>query len=164
MWASCSVYGWRSLLSSNTGTCRIGRYPDCLLEHAVEQVRALAEDDPSMWSLEKSCANAAALYKKTRPPASAESVKRARELPPAGPHPRLAEIAAARGITSAAAEAAKVDITNVLRRFRPAATVLEAQVCPQSRREPSLAKVMSFAQDTSRMVPLLRDEIKQMHH
>jgi hypothetical protein len=61
-------------------------------------------------------------FLKTRPPASAESVRRARELPPCAPHPAL------RCAVGGAAEAQLSQLAAQLQRYRPAATVLEAQV------------------------------------
>jgi ATP-dependent RNA helicase DDX54/DBP10 len=96
----------------------------------VEHVREVAARDASLAALERSCDNAFALYVRTRPPASTESLKRARLLPKPGPHPRLVELAEERKLGDAHGDAARADITTALKDFRPAATVLEAQVWP----------------------------------
>lgn len=110
-------------------TCRLGAFPEALLDIAIEQARALHALSPSMQSLERSCDNAFGLYRKTRPPASSESVRRARALGKAGPHPALAEVAQRMGLMhTGAGDAERAEITGWLKCFRPSATVLEAQV------------------------------------
>ena len=60
------------------------------LEDAITEGQDLiAKHD--LQGLRKSVANALALYIKTRPPASAESVARAKAMPKEGPHPLLAK-------------------------------------------------------------------------
>lgn len=109
--------------------CRLGAFPEALLDIAIEQARALHALSPSMQSLERSCDNAFGLYRKTRPPASSESVRRARALGKAGPHPALAEVAQRMGLMhTGAGDAERAEITGWLKCFRPSATVLEAQV------------------------------------
>lgn len=112
-------------------TCRLGAFPEALLDLSVERARECVARDASIQALESSCANAFALYKRTRPAASTESLKRARALPRPGPHPVLVALAERQRLGGAATEAAKADITQALKRFRPAATVLEAQVRTQ---------------------------------
>lgn len=109
--------------------CRLGAFPEALLDVAIEQTRAHHALSPSMQSLEKSCENAFTLYRRTRPPASSESVRRARAVGKPGPHPTLAEVAQRMGLMhSGTGDAARAEITGWLKSFRPSATVLEAQV------------------------------------
>jgi hypothetical protein len=96
----------------------------------VEHVRECVAQNPSIEALESSCENAFALYQRTRPPASTESLKRSRLLPKPGPHPELVALAQERALADVSSDAGKVLITAALRRFRPAATVIEAQVGP----------------------------------
>ena len=96
----------------------------------VERVREIAARDASLMSLDKVCENAFSLYKRTRPAASTESLKRARLLPKPGPHPQLVVMAKERLLGAVDAGSARADITNALKHFRPAATVLEAQARP----------------------------------
>ena len=94
----------------------------------VERVREIAARNATLQGLEKSCDNAFALYTRTRPPASTESLKRARLLPKPGEHPALVRLAKERKLGDASEHAAKAHITDALKQFRPASTVLEAQV------------------------------------
>eukprot|EP00892_Ulva_mutabilis_P001571 jgi/Ulvmu1/11414/UM075_0076.1 len=121
---------------ASDGTSWLGAFPEALLDIAIEQARAQLALSPSMQSLAQSCENAFTLYRKTRPPASTESVRRARALGKPGPHPMLAEVAQRMGLMrSGATDAARAEITDWLKSFRPAATVLEAQVAANRKGE-----------------------------
>ena len=112
--------------------CRLGSYPEAMLDLSVEAVRNIVATNPSIASLENSCTNAFNLYKKTRPPASTESMKRAKAISREGPHPLLVAVARRCNYVNMDAETARSEFTNALKSFRPAATVLEAQVrCSQ---------------------------------
>jgi hypothetical protein len=100
---------------------------------AVEQVQSITATNATLQGMEQSCENSFSLYRRTKPPASTESVKRARKFPRGGPHALLHELAVRLKIETAgdaAADegAARSEITTALKRFRPVATVLEAQV------------------------------------
>lgn len=94
----------------------------------VERVRECVARSATLQGLQKPCSNAFDLYRRTRPPASTESLKRARNLPEPGPHPVLVSIAASQKLLDVSGDVGKAEITKALKRFRPAATVLEAQV------------------------------------
>lgn len=116
---------------------RLGGYPEGLLDIAVEQVHSITATNATLEGLEQSCTNSFSLYHRTKPPASTESVKRARKFAKGGSHALLHELAVRLKIEQAAAAttdggAARADITNALKRFRPVATVLEAQVCARA--------------------------------
>ena len=64
--------------------------PQAALEDNAERVRAAVANASELQGLQRSCANAWLLYKRTRPAASPESVTRARSMPAAGVHPDLA--------------------------------------------------------------------------
>ena len=115
--------------------CRLGGFPEGLLGLAIEQAQSITATNATLEGMEQSCENSFSLYRRTKPPASTESVKRARKFPRGGPHALLHELAVRLKIeqpSGAAADggegAARADITNALKRFRPVATVLEAQV------------------------------------
>lgn len=99
-----------------------------MLDLVVESVREIVDSNPSIQSLEMSCENAFGLYRKTRPAASAESMKRARAMPKHGPHPLLLAVAKKGHYINLDAEVSRAHFTAALKTFRPAATVLEAQV------------------------------------
>lgn len=128
-WSRGSGTGTQRQLLPCAAACRLGAFPEALLDIAIEQARAHHALSPSMQTLERSCDNAFGLYRKTRPPASSESVRRSRALDKPGPHPLLAEVAQRMGLMhTAAGDTARAAITGWLKSFRPAATVLEAQV------------------------------------
>jgi ATP-dependent RNA helicase DDX54/DBP10 len=119
----------------------LGALPPVALEAACERVRVLTEDSDEVRALLRVSVNAFKQYCKTRPPASNESVRRGRELQQPGVHPMLlhaAADAAASGSAAGAAgaavavadDAALAAFASRLGRYRPAATVLEAQVAP----------------------------------
>ncbi len=95
-----------------------------VLEGAVERVTALVAASPELQALRRSCANAWGLYRRTRPGAAAESVARARALPPGGVHPLLAAAVPASALPSAEAQVrgacrpARVDTGACMLRWR----------------------------------------------
>ena len=114
----------------------LGALPAAALEAACERVRVLTEASDEVRALQRVSANAFKQYCKTRPPASAESVRRSRELPVPGVHPMLLHAAGTAeevrhgGAAGAADEKLLAEVTYKISRYRPAATVLEAQVAP----------------------------------
>ena len=110
---------------------RLGAWPDALLDEALARERELSARHASLAALEQPMQNAFGLYKRTRPPASTESLPRSRTLPPPGPHPELLALAQARCLAVGGAEAGQqARIAAALKRFRPAAMVLQAAVRP----------------------------------
>jgi hypothetical protein len=100
---------------------------------AIEQVQSITATNATLEGMVQTCENSFSLYRRTKPPASTESVKRARKFPRGGPHALLHELAIRlklepAGGATADGEAARTEITDALKRFRPVATVLEAQV------------------------------------
>lgn len=65
--------------------------PQAALEQVGERLKVVLEQDSSLESQWRSVTNAYSLYRKTRPSAAGESVKRARSLPADGIHPLLAK-------------------------------------------------------------------------
>ena len=55
----------------------------------LEQIKEVVDSTPELYAMQRTLDNAYGLYSKTRPAASAESVKRARAMPVEGPHPLL---------------------------------------------------------------------------
>lgn len=112
--------------------CRLGGIPEGLLGIASEQMQSIVATNATLQGMEQTCANSFNLYRKTKPPAATESVKRARNFSNGGPHALLHDLAVRLKIENAADTASgrdtRAEITNALKRFRPAATVLEAQV------------------------------------
>ena len=106
----------------------LGTLPGAALEAACERVRTLTRNGDDIQALSRVAINAMQQYYKTRPPASLESVRRAKELPPPGPHPLALQGAASDA--QAAAEAAVARVAAQLGRYRPSATVFEADVAP----------------------------------
>ena len=104
----------------------LGTLPSAALEAACERVRSLSAASDDVQALSRVAARAMQQYNKTRPPASLESVRRAKELAPPGPHPDL--LASAASDPQAAAEAAVARVAAQLGRYRPAATVFEQDV------------------------------------
>lgn len=76
-------------LCSGAGGSQYGSFPALLLDPLIERVRELVAQKQDLQGLGRSLANAYTLYLKSRPPASAESSKRAKGLATEGPHPLL---------------------------------------------------------------------------
>ncbi|CAG9462239.1 unnamed protein product [Pedinophyceae sp. YPF-701] len=111
----------------------VGCFPQVVLDAVTERVRSLMEVSQEAGLLEgmqRTLGNAFKLYKKTRPVASAESAARCKELDREGPHPLLARDIPGSGTVNLAAEIELQTYAEKLKAFRPAATVLEAEVAP----------------------------------
>jgi ATP-dependent RNA helicase DDX54/DBP10 len=78
--------------------------------------------------MHRSLTNAFALYVRTRPAASTESVNRAKQLSKEGQHPALLSLMPQQQRVDLQAEAQLAQFTSALRSFRPVATVFEAEV------------------------------------
>lgn len=113
-----------------------GSFPPSILEPLQEHLHnaiAAAED---LSGVQRTLTNAYSLYLKTRPAASSESVKRAKGMASEGAHPLLLAKAPASRVAGMQSEAALADFTQRLKSFRPAATVLEAEI---AKLRPSMA-------------------------
>lgn len=106
----------------------LGCLPPASLESAVERARILTENNDNVRALLRVSVNAAKQYCKTRPAASAESVRRGRELLVPGVHPALLELGPGAGADGRAQEAALAGFSARIGAYRPSATVMEAQV------------------------------------
>ncbi|GAX82476.1 hypothetical protein CEUSTIGMA_g9903.t1 [Chlamydomonas eustigma] len=105
-----------------------GTFPQSALDPVLERLREVQESSPDLADAQKSISNAYSLYLKTRPTASPESNKRAKQLPLGGIHPLLLAAMPKTKYSSIKNEAVLADFANKLRSFRPAATVLEAEI------------------------------------
>lgn len=104
-----------------------GSFATTALADAGERVTHHLQNTVELANAHRAMGNAFRLYVKTRPAASAESCTRAKALAPAGCHPLFGGGASATLSEGAAAIAA------ALQGFRPAATVLEAEVAAARR-------------------------------
>ena len=125
------------LPGSDADASLLGSVPPAALEAASERARVLVDENDDVRALLRVSANAFKQYCKTRPPASAESVRRGRELPVPGVHTMLLQpgaLGSSSAATAAPAAAPEEEelalFASRLGRYRPAATVLEAQVAP----------------------------------
>jgi ATP-dependent RNA helicase DDX54/DBP10 len=129
--SSSSNVGIGGALGRDGAASVVGSFPAAALDPAADHVRAVVSGAPELSGMASTLANAYALYCRTRPPASAESCRRAKAtLPhPLPPHPLLvARLPKVRATADARAEAALADFAGKLRAFRPSATVLEAEI------------------------------------
>lgn len=91
---------------------------------AAAQVRVAEKENSDINALIKVCANAFRMYLRSRPGASAESARRASDLPTPGVHPYVA----ARAPTNLQQVEGFAAFASMLKSFRPQATVMEAEV------------------------------------
>ncbi|CAL8470205.1 g9747 [Coccomyxa elongata] len=115
---------------ADSGASLYGTFPQAALEDYLERVWAAVAGASELQGLQRSCANAWLLYKRTRPAASPESVARARSMPAPGIHPLLAVTCPQPSLAGMEAQEDMASIAARLRAYRPSATVLEAQVAP----------------------------------
>eukprot|EP00899_Mesostigma_viride_P007557 jgi/Mesvir1/16802/Mv15167-RA.1 len=115
---------WRSNASGSI----IGSMPQSLADHWTEHVRGVMDGKMDMEAMLKVTERAHSHYVKTRPKASAESVRRAHKLPRGGIHPMFLE-----GDKTAAAVA---DFVSHLKKFRPKETVLEMEASGIKKSQP----------------------------
>lgn len=105
-----------------------GSYPRVFIESTNEDIAALCKRDVDVAQFRKSMLNGLKLYIRTRTMASAESARRAKELPVPAIHPIFAEAAAAAveaSSGSAAEEQERLAMLERLRTYRPRLTVFE---------------------------------------
>ncbi|KAK9809034.1 hypothetical protein WJX72_008211 [[Myrmecia] bisecta] len=112
-----------------------GTIPQAALDDSIEHVRECIACSADLSGLLRSCGNAFALYKKTRPPPAAESVHRSKALAREGVHPLLARCVPQGAMAGLEAQESMAQIASQLKAYRPSATVLEAQVAPARRGE-----------------------------
>lgn len=106
-----------------------GSFPQSLIDVLHSRVDVAIQEDADLSSLTRTITNAFKLYLKTRPPASKESCKRAKQMKEEGVYPLLVSDAEANAVPQEQAvnmEAMKERI----KKFRPAATVFECQIAP----------------------------------
>ncbi|GLJ07995.1 hypothetical protein SUGI_0079180 [Cryptomeria japonica] len=97
-----------------------GRFPQSVLDLVSEKIRELFDESNELRALQKASANAFSLYSKTKPSASRESVKRAKDLPREGLHPIFKN-------EIGSSETAALAFSERLKKFRPKQTVLETE-------------------------------------
>ena len=115
-------------LAAGSTVSLYGTFPHAALDPTLVRLKEVQESVPDLSSSQRSINNAFALYLKTRPTASPESNKRAREMPAGGIHPVLLHSLPKTKFTSAKNEATLAAFAQKLKNFRPAATVLEAEI------------------------------------
>ena len=101
-----------------------GAFPQGLIDAVLERVRKWVAADATVGSQQATMERSHRLYLRTRPGASVESCSRLKDLPREGPHPKLASLVAPRR----EAAVALTEFTEKLKTFRPAQTVLEAEI------------------------------------
>ncbi|KAG2491301.1 hypothetical protein HYH03_010307 [Edaphochlamys debaryana] len=105
-----------------------GTLPAVVLDPLIEHVREVIQSSADLDGMGRTLNNAWGMYCKTRPQASAQSVRRARALSKEGVHPLLLQLLPRTRYTQIENEAALAQFTERLKTFRPAATVLEAEI------------------------------------
>ncbi|GFR43623.1 hypothetical protein Agub_g4722, partial [Astrephomene gubernaculifera] len=105
-----------------------GGFPAVVLDPLIEHARELVAAAADLEGMQRTLANAWGMYCKTRPQASAQSVRRARGLEKEGVHPLLLALLPKTKYTQIENEVALAQFTERLKSFRPAATVFEAEI------------------------------------
>ncbi|PSC71287.1 DEAD-box ATP-dependent RNA helicase 29 [Micractinium conductrix] len=118
-----------------------GTFPQAALDDALVRVRYALGSSHDLEGQLRSAENAFRLYLKTRPPAAAESVKRAKGLPKEGIHPVLAAALPSDALGGLEAQSDFAEIAEKLKSYRPSQTVFESEVA--AARKGSGAGVMS---------------------
>lgn len=129
----------------------LGRYPPKALGKYEERFKSLLATDTDVANMLRYSQNALKLYLKTRPPASAESHNRAKELPSPGTHPLLYAT-----LDSALRSKEYVDFTQRMKSFRPANTVLEADIAPAKRMDAFGGTNVEGAPHCKKLSPVMR--------
>lgn len=105
-----------------------GSYPRTFIESVLEEINGLCKRDVDVAQYRKSMLNGLKLYVRTRTMASAESARRAKELPTPAFHPLFAEAAAKAVAANAGSEEderARLAMIERLRTYRPRLTIFE---------------------------------------
>lgn len=105
-----------------------GCFPQTVLDPLVGHVSDVIAGNADLQIQLNSLNNSKKLYIKTRPPASAESARRAKAFEKEGIHPVLAAAVPSQALGGLEAQASLANITETLRSYRPSQTVFEAQV------------------------------------
>jgi len=105
-----------------------GCFPQTVLDPIFGHITDLIHSVPDLEIQKRSVSNALKLYIKTRPPASSESARRAKEFKKEGFHPVLAAAVPSQALGGLETQGSLADITTQLREYRPSQTVFEAQV------------------------------------
>jgi ATP-dependent RNA helicase DDX54/DBP10 len=106
----------------------VHRFLQVVLSPITEHVKSLESSASELCGMRRSLTNAFNLYLRTRPAASPESTKRARALPQDGVHPLMVACLPPALQRDVRNETALAEFTAALKGFRPAATVLEAEI------------------------------------
>lgn len=112
-----------------------GSFPQAALDDNIEHLRFLVESNADLQGAAHAADNAFKLYKRTRPAAAPESVRRAKIMPREGMHPVLAAALPSNALGGLEAQEGLADITARLKRYRPSATVFEAEVASARKGE-----------------------------
>jgi ATP-dependent RNA helicase DDX54/DBP10 len=123
-----------------------GAYPQALLDTEVERLREWVAESADLTNLVKTSSRAYGLYLKTRPGASVESCARVKALAREGVHPRLA----AAEVGGMQERADLMAFTQRLKSFRPAQTILEAEIAAARRGGGAGHGAMSYALEGSK--------------
>ncbi|KAK6939968.1 DEAD/DEAH box helicase domain [Dillenia turbinata] len=97
-----------------------GRFPQSVIDLVSDRLKDMIDSSAELTLLLKTCTNAFRLYSKTKPLASKESIKRAKDLPREGLHPIFRSLLEGGELTAMA-------FTERLKSFRPKQTILEAE-------------------------------------
>ena len=137
-----------------------GAYPQALLDVEVERLREWIAESADLTNLVKTSTRAYALYLKTRPGASVESCARVKALAREGVHPRLA----AAEVGGMQERADLMAFTQRLKSFRPAQTILEAEIASARRGGGAGMGAMSYALDSkSKVLSKVMQKKRQAH-
>lgn len=117
-----------SFEDENGRASEFGCFPQMALEPLVGHLHGVLDANSDLLIQQRSVLNATKLYIKTRPPASAESARRAKGFEKEGIHPILAASVPSESLAGLEAQESLADITATLRAYRPSQTVFEAQV------------------------------------
>lgn len=128
--ANMALYSGNAAEQDSAMTSYFGSFPQVALDDAIEHLRQIFSVSPDISSQKHAADNAMKLYMRTRPPASPESVRRAKGFQKEGIHPVLASAVPSHDLGGLEAQNCLADITEKLRAYRPSATVFENEVAP----------------------------------
>ncbi len=122
-----------------------GAFPSHLIGPQAEKLRLHEASASELSGAQKTLSNAFSLYVRTRPPASNESVKRAKQMAQESEHPLLLAQLPALQRVNLQAEVERAALTASLRAFRPSATVFEADGVMKSAQQGSTPAIAAAA-------------------
>ncbi|GLI58727.1 hypothetical protein VaNZ11_000480 [Volvox africanus] len=114
--------------ASGSDESMYGSLPAVVIDPLIEHARELVASAADLECMQRTLANAWGMYCKTRPPPSAQSIRRARALEKEGVHPLLLTLLPRTKYTHIENEVALAQFTERLKTFRPTATVFEAEI------------------------------------